>query len=82
LVAAVGLWLATPWGGVIWLVTAGAQVFVLVVMPGFFDHPFMTALSNIVLVSAYLALTWLVADGRDERFAAWQSNGFLRRRFE
>lgn len=66
-IAAVGLWLATPWGGVIWLVTAGAQVFVLVLMPGFFDHPLITALSNIVLVSAYLALTWLVASGPDDR---------------
>lgn len=68
LIAAVGLWLATPWGGVIWLVTAGAQVFVLVVMPGFFAHPIITALSNVVLVTAYLALTWLVAGGAGETF--------------
>ena len=66
LIASVGLWLATPWGGVIWLVTAGAQLFVLVIMPGFFDHPVITALSNLVLVAAYLTLTWLVAGGRDQ----------------
>ena len=68
LIASIGLWLATPWGGVIWLVTAGAQVFVLVVIPGFFDHPLVTAASNILLVAAYLTLTWLVASGRDEDF--------------
>ncbi len=66
LIASVGLWLATPWGGVIWLVTAGAQLFVLVIMPGFFDHPVITAMSNLVLVAAYLTLTWLVAGGRDQ----------------
>src|SRR5580700_315675 len=37
LVAAVGLWLATPWGGVIWLLSAIAQIFVVVALPGFFS---------------------------------------------
>ena len=68
LIASVGLWLATPWGGVIWLVTAGAQLFVVVIMPGFFDHPLVTAMSNLLLVAAYLTLTWMVADGRDGGF--------------
>ena len=30
LVAAVGLWLATPWGGVLWLLAAVSQIFVAV----------------------------------------------------
>ena len=28
LIAGVGLWLATPWGGVLWLLIASAQIFV------------------------------------------------------
>ena len=63
LIAAVGLWLATPWGGVIWLVTAGAQLFVIVIMPGFYDHPVLTGLVAVALVGLYLALTWQVARG-------------------
>ncbi len=29
-IASIGLWLAAPWGGVIWLVAVGAQLLVLV----------------------------------------------------
>jgi hypothetical protein len=65
LVAAVGLWLAAPWGGVIWLVAVGAQLLVLVVMPGFFDHPLATGLLDVALMAAYLALIWLAAQAAD-----------------
>ena len=64
-VAAIGLWLAAPWGGVIWLVAAGAQILVLVVMPGFFDHPTMTGLVDVALMAAYLALVWFAAQAGD-----------------
>ena len=35
LLAAVGMWLAAPWGGVLWLFTAVAQAFVAVLLPDF-----------------------------------------------
>lgn len=60
-VAAVGLWLAASWGGVLWLVAVGAQLLAIVVMPGFFDHPLLTGLADLVLISGYLALVWLAA---------------------
>ena len=60
-VAAIGLWLAAPWGGVIWLVAVGAQILVLVVMPGFFDHPLVTGLVDVALMAGYLALVWFAA---------------------
>ncbi len=64
-VAAIGLWLAAPWGGVIWLVAVGAQILVLVVMPGFFDHPLVTGLVDVALMAAYLALVWFAAQAGD-----------------
>lgn len=57
-VAGVGLWLATPWGGVIWLVTVGAQVLSLVTLPGFWVHGMAIAVADAVLVPAYLAIAW------------------------
>ena len=35
-VAAVGLWLVAPWGGVVWLLTLIAQFFVALLKPSFF----------------------------------------------
>ncbi len=64
-IAAVGLWLATPWGGVIWLVTAGAQLFVIVTMPGFFDHPVLIGLADLGLIALYLVLTWQAASAQE-----------------
>jgi hypothetical protein len=60
-IAAVGLWLSAPWGGVIWLVAVGAQLLVLVVMPGFFDHPLVTGLVDVALMAGYLVLVWFAA---------------------
>lgn len=64
-IASVGLWLATPWGGVIWLVTAGAQLFVAVILPGFFDHPAMVVAFDVLLIAAYLVLTYRAASAEE-----------------
>lgn len=61
LIAAVGLWLTTPWGGVIWLVSIGAQILVAVVMPDFYPYSWAIVLGDLVLVSLYMLLTWQVA---------------------
>ncbi|QBR72521.1 hypothetical protein CU048_15875 [Beijerinckiaceae bacterium] len=55
-VAAVGLWLATPWGGVIWLLGAIAQIFVAIALPGFFSVLWIGA--DLVLIVIYFVLTW------------------------
>ena len=60
-IASIGLWLAAPWGGVIWLVSVGAQLLVLTVMPGFFDYPVVTGSTDIALMAGYLVLVWLGA---------------------
>jgi hypothetical protein len=56
LVAAVGLWLATPWGGVIWLLGAIAQILVALALPGSFSILWIGA--NIVLIVIYFWLMW------------------------
>jgi hypothetical protein len=56
LVAAVGLWLATPWGGVIWLFCAIAQIIVALALPGFFSMLWIGA--DIILIVVYFVLLW------------------------
>jgi hypothetical protein len=57
LLAAVGLWLATPWGGVLWLFRSVAQIFAALTIPSFFGLLWIVA--NCLLILAYFALTWL-----------------------
>lgn len=56
LVAAVGLWLATPWGGVIWLFGAIAQIFVALTITGFFSMFWIGV--DLALIIVYFILTW------------------------
>lgn len=56
LLAAVGLWLATPWGGVLWLFAAISQIFVAATV----DRMFTTAwiAIDLLLIGIYFGLTW------------------------
>jgi Family of unknown function (DUF6163) len=56
LVAAVGLWLAAPWGGVIWLLGALAQIVVAIALPGFFSMFWVAA--NLTLIAIYFVLNF------------------------
>lgn len=60
-VAAVGLWLAAPWGGVIWLVAVFAQLVVVLLMPTFFDHALLTGIVDVALMAGYSSLVWFAA---------------------
>jgi len=65
LVAAVGLWLAASWGGVIWLCAAAAQIFVTMFMPDFFAGGSVILAVDVVLIVAYFFLTWRAAQEYD-----------------
>lgn len=54
--AAVGLWLATPWGGVLWLFAALAQMFVAFGTPNIFASSWV--FFDAVLIVIYFILTW------------------------
>jgi hypothetical protein len=56
LVAAVGLWLATPWGGAIWLFAATAQILTAIALPRFFWGGWVPV--NVLLILVYFGLTW------------------------
>jgi hypothetical protein len=55
LMAAVGLWLAAPWGGVLWLSTLGAGASMTGIVGVVLDS---------LLIVIYFALNWLAANER------------------
>ena len=65
LLAAIGLWLATPWGGVLWLVVVAAEGFLTLISPEIFNMPRVTLAIDVVLVITYFVLTWHAARERD-----------------
>lgn len=68
LVAAVGLWLASPWGGAIWLFVALAQILVTIAIPGFFSTAWISA--DILLIALYFFLTWQAGHSAPPRSGA------------
>ncbi|MDQ0395102.1 DUF6163 family protein [Labrys monachus] len=61
LVAAVGLWMASAWGGVIWLIAAGAHFAILVFKPEIFGRQYALMATITVLIFVYVALAYLAA---------------------
>ena len=57
--AAVGLWLATPWGGVLWLFAAVAQVLIAFGVKHGASLPWTVC--DVALIGLYFTLTWQAA---------------------
>ena len=57
-IAGVGLWLATPWGGVIWLFAVAAQLFASVAIPNFMSYHWGVIGLDFILVVLYFILTF------------------------
>ncbi|TAK49295.1 MAG: hypothetical protein EPO23_04500 [Xanthobacteraceae bacterium] len=64
LVAAVGLWLATPWGAVVWLTTVISRAVIEMMFPQIFGGGFLIVLFELALLACYLALAWMSARER------------------
>ena len=64
LVAAVGLWLATPWGAVVWLTTIVSQAVIELMFPAVYGGNMIVLLLVLLLLGAYLALAWMAARER------------------
>jgi hypothetical protein len=65
LLAAVGLWLASPWGGVLWIFSASASIVVSLFMPEFHAGGRTVMVLIFVLIVSYFVLTWLAARERE-----------------
>src|SRR4030081_444583 len=64
LVAAVGLWLATPWGAVVWLTTVVSMAVIELMFPGIFGGSLTVVGLEALMLAAYLALAWMAARER------------------
>ena len=64
LVAAVGLWLATPWGAVVWLTTVVSMAVIELMFPGIYGGSLVVVGAEAVMLAVYLALAWMAARER------------------
>ncbi len=60
-VAAVGLWLTSSWGAVIWMLAAGSQIGMSVFFPEVFGGLWVLTFWNMLLIVLYGYLSWQVA---------------------
>jgi hypothetical protein len=61
LVAAVGLWLATPWGAVVWLTSVVSMAVIELMFPNIYGGHFLIVIAEVVLLAIYLGLAWMAA---------------------
>ena len=66
LVAAVGLWLAAVWGGVVWLTAASSMAAVEVVFPQIYGGRIWVVLLEVAAIAGYLGLAIMAARERSE----------------
>lgn len=66
LIAAVGLWLLSPWGSVVWLIAATSRIVLGFVFPAAAAAPLMASTSIGVCILLMLLLSWLASRQRDE----------------
>ena len=64
LVAAVGLWLATPWGAVVWLTAVVSMAVIELMFPAIYGGGLIIVGIELVMLAAYLALAWMAARER------------------
>lgn len=61
LVAAVGLWLAAPWGAVVWLTSAVSMVVIQIAFPQIYDDSIFIVMFQPIVIAAYLFLAVMAA---------------------
>ena len=64
LVAAVGLWLATPWGAVVWLITVVSMTVIELMFPAIYGGSLAVVSAEALMLAAYLVLAWMAARER------------------
>lgn len=61
LIAATGLWMASTWGGVLWLLALMSHLILAAFFPTFIPSSLLTSGILVALMVLYLAVTWLSA---------------------
>jgi hypothetical protein len=61
LVAAVGLWMASPWGGIVWLLAIMSHLILAVFFPDLVAGGMPMMILSVALIAVYLAVSWLAA---------------------
>jgi fatty acid desaturase len=61
LVAAVGLWLTSTWGGVLWLLAVMSHLILAVFFPRFVSNGSLLIALFILSIMVYLTVSWLAA---------------------
>lgn len=61
LVAAVGLWLTSTWGGVLWLLAVMSHLILAVFFPRFVQNSTILIVLFIVGIMLYLTISWLAS---------------------
>src|SRR5574337_5769 len=63
--AAVGLWLAAPWGGAVWLLCSVVEAVSPFLVPNTTAIGYFGALLNVALMAGYFVLSWRMVRERD-----------------
>jgi hypothetical protein len=66
-VAAVGLWLTSSWGAVLWMLAAGSQIAMSAFFPEVFGPLWVLAIWNVLLIAVYGWLSWQAAGVNQQR---------------
>lgn len=61
LIAAVGLWMASTWGGIMWLLAVMSHLILAAFFPGIVSSGILTIAFFLTLIAVYLAISWLAA---------------------
>jgi hypothetical protein len=61
LIAAVGLWMASTWGGVLWLLAVMSHLILASFFPRIVTASVTTMVFFLLLITAYLAVSWMSA---------------------
>lgn len=59
--AAIGLWLTSAWGGVVWLLAVTSMLTLAVLTPQLLQMPLLVVLIEAVVVMVYFVLSWRAA---------------------
>ncbi len=61
LIAAVGLWMASTWGGIMWLLAIMSHLILAAFFPGIVPTSGVTMAAFVALILTYLVLSWFAA---------------------